>query len=124
MTTITAPPSPPLAALNAEMDRQMTDAKTSLVGARGRALEVAASIRRTGRLVLLGMGGSHAVGRIVEPVYRAHGIDAIALPLSEQLTQPLPLHGRTVIVTSQSGESAEVVRWFREGHAPRETPSG
>ncbi len=35
------------------------------------------------------MGGSHAVGRALEPLYRAHGIDAIALPLSEQLGQPL-----------------------------------
>ncbi len=57
---------------------------------------------------LLGMGGSHAVGRAVEPLYRALGIDAIALPLSEQLGQPLSLDGRTVLITSQSGESAEV----------------
>ncbi|TIU22805.1 MAG: aminotransferase, partial [Mesorhizobium sp.] len=41
-------------------------------------------------------------------------IDAIAMPLSEQLGQPLPLAGKTVLVTSQSGESAEVVRWFSE----------
>ncbi|HEY4191305.1 MAG TPA: SIS domain-containing protein, partial [Mesorhizobium sp.] len=27
---------------------------------------------------------------------------------------PLPLEGRTVLITSQSGESAEVVRWFSE----------
>jgi fructoselysine-6-P-deglycase FrlB-like protein len=60
------------------------------------------------------MGASHAVARAVEPLYRAHGIDAIALPLSEQLGQPLPLDGKTVIVTSQSGESAEVLRWFAE----------
>ena len=78
------------------------------------AAKVAASIRKTGRLLLLGMGGSHAVGRAVEPLYRALGIDALALPLSEQLGQPLPLAGRTVLVTSQSGESAEVVRWFAE----------
>jgi fructoselysine-6-P-deglycase FrlB-like protein len=78
------------------------------------AANVAASIRKTGRLLLLGMGGSHAVGRAVEPLYRALGIDALALPLSEQLGQPLPLAGRTVLVTSQSGESAEVVRWFAE----------
>ncbi len=32
--------------------------------------------------------------------------------LSEQLGQPLPLAGRTVLITSQSGESAEVLRWF------------
>jgi fructoselysine-6-P-deglycase FrlB-like protein len=67
------------------------------------------------------MGGSHAVGRAVEPLYRACGIDAIALPLSEQLGQPLALDGRTVIITSQSGESAEVVRWFFETGASADT---
>jgi fructoselysine-6-P-deglycase FrlB-like protein len=67
------------------------------------------------------MGGSHAVGRAVEPLYRALGIDAIALPLSEQLGQPLLLDGRTVLITSQSGESAEVVRWFNETAASVDT---
>ncbi|MGB8813044.1 MAG: aminotransferase, partial [Paracoccaceae bacterium] len=77
--------------------------------------------RRTGRLLLLGMGGSHAVGRAVEPLYRDLGIDAIALPLSEQLGQPLPIAGRTMIVTSQSGESAEVLRWFAESRPKTDT---
>ena len=71
-------------------------------------------MKRTGRLLLLGMGGSQAVGRAVEPLYRRLGIDAIALPLSEQLGAPLALDGRTIFVTSQSGESAEVLRWFGE----------
>ena len=114
MTKSTGPVAAPIAALEAEMDRQMADARASLAAAGAGAAEVAASLGRTGRLLLLGMGGSHAVGRIVEPLYRAHGIDAVALPLSEQLIQPLPTAGRTVIVTSQSGESAEVLRWFRE----------
>lgn len=56
------------------------------------------------------------MARTVEPLYRDLGIDALALPLSEQLGAPLPLAGRTVLVTSQSGESAEVIRWF-EGAA-------
>ena len=109
-----------LAAIDSEMARQMTDARASIAGAADRAAEVAESIRRTGRLVLLGMGGSHAVGRIVEPSYRALGIDAVALPLSEQLDKPLPLSGCTVLMTSQSGESAEVLRWFEGGHAAGE----
>ncbi|MDO6587382.1 aminotransferase [Salipiger sp. 1_MG-2023] len=103
-----------------EMARQMADSRASIDGNAGRAAQIAASIRETGRLVLLGMGGSHAVGRILEPSYRALGIDAVAVTLSEQLDAPLPLDGTTVIVTSQSGESAEVLRWFREGHAPRD----
>ncbi|TPI60196.1 SIS domain-containing protein [Mesorhizobium sp. B3-1-7] len=103
-----------LVAIDREMARQRGDALASFESNRKAAAEVAASIRKNGRLVLLGMGASHAVARAVEPLYRAHGIDAIALPLSEQLGQPLPLTGRTVLVTSQSGESAEVLRWFSE----------
>lgn len=101
-----------LVAIDREMARQHQDALASFESNREIAAEAAASIRKNGRLILLGMGASHAVARAVEPLYRAHGIDAIAMPLSEQLGQPLPLDGRTVIVTSQSGESAEVLRWF------------
>jgi fructoselysine-6-P-deglycase FrlB-like protein len=103
-----------LVAIDREMARQHADALASYEGANDAAQAVAASLRTTGRLLLLGMGGSHAVGRAVEPLYRALGIDAIAMPLSEQLGEPLSLEGRTVLVTSQSGESAEVVRWFDE----------
>ncbi|TPI21530.1 MULTISPECIES: SIS domain-containing protein [unclassified Mesorhizobium] len=103
-----------LVAIDREMARQHEDALASFESNREAAAKVAASIRKNGRLVLLGMGASHAVARAVEPLYRAQGIDAIALPLSEQLGQPLPLDGKTVIVTSQSGESAEVLRWFDE----------
>jgi fructoselysine-6-P-deglycase FrlB-like protein len=108
-----------LVAIDREMAHQHADALASFEQAGETAEKIAASLKRTGRLVLLGMGGSHAVGRAVEPLYRAHGIDAVALPLSEQLGQPLPLQGRTVLVTSQSGESAEVLRWFAEaGNVP------
>jgi fructoselysine-6-P-deglycase FrlB-like protein len=103
-----------LLAIDREMARQHRDALASFENNKDAAAKVAASIRKSGRLVLLGMGASHAVARAVEPLYRAHGIDAIAMPLSEQLGQPLPLAGKTVIVTSQSGESAEVLRWFAE----------
>lgn len=103
-----------LAAIDREMARQHGDALASFEQASEMAKKIAASLKRTGRLLLLGMGGSHAIGRAVEPLHRAHGIDAIAVPLSEQLGQPLALEGRTVLVTSQSGESAEVVRWFAE----------
>lgn len=108
-----------LAAIDREMARQHGDALASFAEAAGMATRVAASLEKTGKLLLLGMGGSHAVNRAVEPLYRALGIDAIALPLSEQLGEPLATDGRTVLMTSQSGESAEVVRWFTEtgGHA-------
>jgi fructoselysine-6-P-deglycase FrlB-like protein len=103
-----------LMAIDREMARQHADAIASFEHNTAMAAKVAASIRRSRRLLLLGMGGSHAVGRAVEPLYRAFDIDALALPLSEQLGQPLPLKDRTVLVTSQSGESAEVVRWFSQ----------
>jgi fructoselysine-6-P-deglycase FrlB-like protein len=110
-----------LVAIDREMARQHADAIASFRQNTEIAAKVAASIRQTGRLLLLGMGGSHAVARAVEPLYRAAGIDAIALPLSEQLGQPLPLAGKTVLVTSQSGESAEVIRWFSEAGGVSDT---
>jgi len=112
--TATKPRPAGLAAIDREMARQHADARASFGSNAAMAANVADSIRKTGRLLLLGMGGSHAVGRAVEPLYRGLGIDALALPLSEQLGQPVPLAGRTVLITSQSGESAEVVRWFAE----------
>ncbi|MGD9919785.1 MAG: SIS domain-containing protein [Paenirhodobacter sp.] len=118
MTAAFATKNPVLEALHAEMARQMADSRASLAQNAAQARAIAETITRNGRLVLLGMGGSHAVGRTLTPCYRALGIDAVTLPLSEQLDQPLPLAGRTVLVTSQSGESAEVLRWFAEGHAP------
>jgi fructoselysine-6-P-deglycase FrlB-like protein len=110
-----------LLAIDKEMARQHRDAIASYEAAREGAAAIATSLRKTGKLLLLGMGGSHAVSRAVEPLYRALGIDALAMPLSEQLGAPAPLDGKTVIVTSQSGESAEVVRWFKETGATADT---
>lgn len=108
MTTQTVPPG--LAALNAEMSRQHQDSIDSYDGNGAVAATIAAALRANGRLVMLGMGASHAVNRMVEPTYRALGIKAVSLPLSEQLYAPLDLDDSVVIVTSQSGESVEVHR--------------
>ncbi|MET3898080.1 fructoselysine-6-P-deglycase FrlB-like protein [Devosia sp. UYZn731] len=108
-------------AIEREMAVQERDALASFAGAEGRALEIAASLRRTGRLLMLGMGASHSVGRAMEPYYRAAGVDAVALPISEQLGMPLPLNGRTVLLSSQSGESAEILRWLKEAGTRAET---
>lgn len=122
MNMNTARPRPEgLIAIDAEMARQNEEAIATFSAVAEDAARAAASLKRTGRLLLLGMGGSHAVGRAVEPLYRDLGIDAIAVPLSEQLGQPLALEGRTVFVTSQSGESGEVVRWFKETGGTDET---
>ncbi|MET1028736.1 MAG: hypothetical protein ABWY00_16325 [Dongiaceae bacterium] len=101
-----------LVALQGEMARQHRDALDSYHAVVEVAAQIAASARRTGRLILLGMGGSQAVNRMAEPDYRAQGLRCLALTLSEQLYTPLDLADATVIVTSQSGESAEVHRLF------------
>ncbi len=116
MTNSTKPAG--LLAIDREMARQHGDAGASFNQNKAAAQSVAAAVRRCGSVLMLGMGGSHAVARVVEPLYRDLGIDALALPLSEQLGAPLPLAGRTVLVTSQSGESAEVIRWFDTATRP------
>lgn len=110
-----------LLAIDREMARQHADALASFGANREVAARAAASLKKTGHLLMLGMGGSHAVARAVEPYYRALGIDAVSLPVSEQLAAPLPIKDRTIFVTSQSGESVEVVRWFKETGGTAET---
>lgn len=101
-----------LVAIEAEMARQASDALASYDQAGPVAADLARGLRQTGRLLMLGMGASHAVNRAVEPLYRGLGVDALALPVSEQLGMGVPLDGKTVILASQSGESAEVIRWL------------
>lgn len=110
-----------LQAIDREMARQNADAIAAFEDNAEQAKTVATSITKTGRLLLLGMGGSHAVNRTVEPLYRGHGIEAIAVTLSEQLGMPLPIEGRTMLITSQSGESAEVLRWFTQTGGTEDT---
>ena len=96
--------------LNVERARQHGDALASFDSARAPAARVAESLKRTKRLLLIGMGGSHYVNRAVEPAYRARGIDATAIAASELLASPLPDRPRTAILTSQSGGSGEMLQ--------------
>lgn len=107
-----------LMAIESEMARQHEDAIASFGVAHELAGRIAGALRQKRRVLLLGMGGSHAVNRMVEAEYRALGIQAFALTLSEQLYSPLDLGDAVVIVTSQSGESAEVHRLLADlgGH--------
>lgn len=100
-----------------EMARQAGDARKSFATNGEVAKRLAEAARRSGRLVLLGMGGSHAVNRVAEAGYRAAGIDATALVASEALNAPLPLRGGTVLLTSQSGDSGEIVAYLKRGGA-------
>jgi fructoselysine-6-P-deglycase FrlB-like protein len=108
-----------LLAIDREMARQHDDALASFDTATELAGRIAAALRQRRRAILLGMGGSHAVNRMVEVEYRALGVQAFAVSLSEQLYSPLDLSDAVVIVTSQSGESAEVHRILAglAGHA-------
>lgn len=107
--------------LLAEMGRQRADALETIARLRPQASSHAALIADAGRLVLLGMGGSHWINRAAEPHYRALGIDATAHVLSETMRAPLADRGQVRIVTSQSGASGEIVRYFDEHPASDRT---
>jgi fructoselysine-6-P-deglycase FrlB-like protein len=105
--------------LRAEMARQHRDGRDSLSAAAGAARGIADSLGETERLVLLGMGASHWINRVAEPLYRRAGIDATALVLSEYLRAPIVARPKTVILTSQSGASGEILRYMAETPASR-----
>ncbi|AML53341.1 SIS domain-containing protein [Falsihalocynthiibacter arcticus] len=100
--------------LRAEMARQHSDALQSLEEARAQAPEIAQALRKRGRLVLLGMGGSHWINRAVCSYYRDAGLDATAHVVSEYMRSPLP-NDPAMLVTSQSGRSGEVLRLIARG---------
>jgi fructoselysine-6-P-deglycase FrlB-like protein len=102
-----------LSLIEAEVRRQHADALASFAGAELSAARIAKSARLTSRLLLIGMGGSHFVNRVAEPVYRALGLDATAIVASEILAQPLPDRPRCTILTSQSGASGEILQLIR-----------
>jgi fructoselysine-6-P-deglycase FrlB-like protein len=99
-----------LALIEAEIRRQHSDSLASFAGADIVAAQIARNARETGRLLLVGMGGSHFVNRVAEPVYRSLGLDVSAVVASEILAQPLPDLPRTALLTSQSGASGEILQ--------------
>ena len=102
-----------LEALNSETSRQFDDARQSFFGAADQARAAAARIRAQGRLLLLGMGGSHWANRMVVAGYRELAVDCTAEVLSEYQRAP---HARdhVRILTSQSGRSGEILRFLEE----------
>lgn len=100
--------------LETEMARQHADALASWRANRLQGGRAAAAMMQSGRVVLLGMGGSHWINRVALPAYRAAGIDASAEILSEFMRAPAPVHC-PLILTSQSGASGEIVRFLDDG---------
>ena len=96
--------------MQAEMARQCADALATIDGVGEAAAEAARSARATPSLLLCGMGGSHHVNAIAEPLYRALGLDCRAENASALLTSPLPPARRTALIASQSGRSGEIVQ--------------
>jgi fructoselysine-6-P-deglycase FrlB-like protein len=96
-----------------EMSRQHEDALASFKNAEIVAQKVAESVKRTGKLCLLGMGGSHWVNRTVMFAYRELGIEVQAEVLSEVLFRRMPNGPRTVLLVSQSGNSGEIGRYLK-----------
>lgn len=101
-----------LAMIEYEMGKQNVDALQSFHDAKTVAAQIAESIWRTGKLALLGMGGSHWVNRAAMFAYRELGIEVQAEVLSEVILSPLPDRPRTVLLTSQSGNSGEISRYL------------
>lgn len=96
-----------------EMAKQCSDALSTMDAAAEAASSIAAVARETGRMVLYGIGGSHYVDRMVEPLYREAGIECRAMSPSEALMAPLPPAKRVAIFVSQSGESGEIVELLK-----------
>ena len=97
--------------INTELGRQFGDAAETFDTQSEAARSAANDIRKTGRLHLLGIGGSHWVNRLAEPFYRRVGIDATAHVISEYMRAPLP--GPAVrLLTSQSGASGEILKFL------------
>jgi len=99
-------------AIEAEMARQVPNALATFDNGAAVASQIAQSLKVSKSLLMFGMGGSHAIGRALEPIYRSLGIDAFAVPMSEQLNTSIPLHNKTLLISSQSGESGEILRFL------------
>ena len=105
-----------VAQLHAEMARQHGDALQTYDDAREMASEIAGAVRSAGRLLLIGMGGSHWINRAACPYYVRAGIDATCHVASEYIRSPLP-GSNVMLLTSQSGNSGEIVRLLDLGLA-------
>jgi fructoselysine-6-P-deglycase FrlB-like protein len=100
--------------IQSEMSKQHTDASASLEANKDIANVIAKKLKSNKRLVLLGMGGSHFSNHSAEVEYKKLGLDATALLLSEVLYYSLPDTPRVSLISSQSGESGEVLHYLKK----------
>jgi fructoselysine-6-P-deglycase FrlB-like protein len=109
--------------IEAEMQRMRGDAAETFAANGAMAARVAAAIHDAGRLLLLGMGGSHWANRTAHFAYRRLGVDVQTEVISEALLVAPPKLPRAVLLTSQSGDSVEIVKYLQEP-APHERRFG
>ncbi len=95
-----------------ECRRQHADALASCQITSHAMEDLRKSIATGNAVLLLGMGASHFVNQIAAARLRQIGISAVAMPASEALYASLPDGGVPVILASQSGGSAEVLKWL------------
>ena len=96
--------------IDLEMTRQDQDIIDTLKTQTASIRALAENIRSTKKVLLLGMGASQLVNEVFALQLRRSGIEALAMTASEFIYDPIPAEGRTVILTSQSGESVETVK--------------
>ena len=96
--------------IEAEMSRQDQDIEETLRTQREAVKALADSIRSTKNVLLLGMGASQLVNEVFALQLRKNAVDALAMTASEFIYDPVSTDGKTVILTSQSGESVETVK--------------
>ena len=113
MSLISDPALSGLQKIEAEMKRMRGDAAQTFTTNEAMATRVAGTIRDTGRLLLLGMGGSHWANRTAHFAYRRLGVDVQTEVISETLLAPPPKLRRTVLLTSQSGDSIEIAKYLQ-----------
>ena len=106
------------AAVLRECARQHTDILHTVEDNAATAATIAERLRQAGEVTLLGMGASHHANHIAATRFRAAGIRATAMPASEAVYAAPPAPG-PVILTSQSGGSAEVVKWLERNGTQR-----
>ena len=104
---------PSLEMVLSECARQHADALNTTNANDAVVDTIAKKIAAAKAVTFLGMGASHHANLIAATRLRTLGFAAIAIPASEALYAPIT-KAHPIVLTTQSGGSAEVVRWLAE----------